>query len=52
MTIEQAQKANELVDELQKNLNEQHKLLMNVFDILTEYQKFMLEQLKKARENV
>lgn len=52
MTVEQAKKANELVNDLKKNLDEQHKILIGMIDILTDYQKFMLEQLKKARENV
>lgn len=52
MTVEQAQRANKLFVDLKKNLDQQHDLLLDTMKIMNDYQIFLLEQLKKARENV
>ena len=52
MTVEQAQRANKLCVDLKNNLDQQHNLLLDTMKLLNDYQLFLLEQLKKARDNV
>jgi hypothetical protein len=50
MTVEQMAHAQRLVLKLDKTLDEQHQILMSLRKDLTEYQEWLLTQIKEERE--
>jgi hypothetical protein len=49
MTVEQLQKAQELILDMKEKLNKQHEIIMEMMTILNDYAEWQLEEVKRIR---